>query len=110
MPAETPVHVHLDGPSYPGSLVLELGPDVGALVIYTGADQLGREIEISPVGAPPRQRTHAAVRERRTNGRVRYGALYPNLPANHYIIWQDTMTAIGMVRVPGAAIAEFVWP
>jgi hypothetical protein len=103
------VHAHIAGPSYPGSVVLELGADVGVLVIYTGPDQLGREIEISPVGAPG-QRTHAAVRERRTNGRIRYGALYPQLPAGHYMIWEDTITAVGMIRVPRAAVAEFAWP
>jgi hypothetical protein len=103
------VHVHLTGPSYPGSVVLELGADIGALVIYTGADLLGREIEISPVGAPA-DRTHAAVRERRAGGDIRYGALYSRLPADHYMIWQDATTAVGLVRVPGAAIAEYVWP
>jgi len=102
--------MHLDDPSYPGSVVLELGADIGALVIYTGADQLGREIEISPVGSSPGRRTHAAVRERRANGCIRYGALYPELPAGHYMIWQDATTAVGMIRVPGGAIAEFAWP
>ena len=35
------------GPSGPGTVVLELGADVGALVLYTPAGLDGREIEIS---------------------------------------------------------------
>ena len=36
------------GPSGPGTVVLELGADVGALVLYAPADLDGREIDISP--------------------------------------------------------------
>ena len=35
------------GPSGPGTVVLELGAGVGALVLYTSAELDGREIEIS---------------------------------------------------------------
>jgi hypothetical protein len=35
------------GPSGPGTVVLELGADVGALVLHTPAELDGREIEIS---------------------------------------------------------------
>ena len=36
---------HTLAPSYPGTVVLELGEDAGALIVYTGSGQHGREIE-----------------------------------------------------------------
>jgi hypothetical protein len=43
------------GPSGSGSVVLNVGPGVGALVLHTPADLDGHEIEISPhgIGARP---------------------------------------------------------
>ena len=38
---------HALGPSGPGTVVLDLGAGVGALVLYTPPDLDGREIEIS---------------------------------------------------------------
>ena len=36
------------GPSGPGTVVMELGAGVGALILYTPAGLDGKEIEISP--------------------------------------------------------------
>jgi len=61
------MHEAIPGPSGPGSVVLELGNDVGALVLETPAALLGQETEISPVGgAMAACRTYSVVRERRT--------------------------------------------
>ncbi|MEV1332299.1 phospholipase [Micromonospora costi] len=87
--------------------MLELGGDTGALIIHTGPDLHGREIEISPVGGP---RTHAAVRERRVRDRTFHSAVYPDLPAAVYTVWWDERTPAGSVRVAGGAVVEFVWP
>ena len=43
------------GPSGPGTVVLELGADVGALVLLTPAELDGREIEISRDAVPDRK-------------------------------------------------------
>lgn len=50
------------------SVVLNIGQDLGALIIYTEAELRGREIEVSPRG-DARTRTHVEVLERRINGR-----------------------------------------
>ena len=55
------------GPSGPGSVVLDIGGDVGALIIITPARMAGEEIHISPLDDPA-ARTHALVRERRLGG------------------------------------------
>ena len=64
----------------PASVVLDLGADVGALILDTPAELAGREIEIGPAGdGAGARRTHAQVRERRTGAGTGYAAVYPGL-------------------------------
>jgi hypothetical protein len=87
---------------------LDLGADTGALVLYTPADLLGAEIEISPdaAGAP---RTHAAVRARPVPGGTRYAVVYEGLGAGGYIIWRDHDTPGGHVTVIGGQVTSHRW-
>lgn len=102
-------HHHDLGPSGTGTAVLDIGGNVGALLLWTSPDCHGREIEISPEGAHRPPRTHAAVRERQLPGGVRYSALYVGLPAGRYVIWGDETTEIGRVTVTGGNITEYEW-
>lgn len=100
---------HSLGPSESGSVVLDLGGDSGALIIYTGPELHGREIEISRAdGDGPR--THSAVRERHVRDGVFHSAVYPDLPAAVYTVWWDDRRSAGAISVTGGAVAEFVWP
>jgi len=98
------------GPSRSGSVVLNIGPGVGALVLHTSAALGGREIEISQNGIPAARRTHSQVRERRTAGTVQYAAVYPELAAGEYTIWQDATTPEGVVSISGGTVATYHWP
>lgn len=123
------------GPSNDGTVMLDIGGDIGALILHTRPDLLLAEIEISRVdGAPPQEgpdphahshndghthgdgqehtratRTHVAVRERRGPAGVRYAAIYPALRAGEYTIWgldgQDAAT----VKIVGGEVAELDW-
>ncbi len=98
------------GPSHSGSVVLNVGPGVGALVLHTPAGLDGREIEISPLGNPDARRTHSQVRERRTGGGVQYAAVYPDLAAGDYTVWRDASTQAGQVTIDGGAVTTYHWP
>lgn len=98
---------HALGPSGMGTVVLDVGGDIGALVIHTGQADLGREIEVSPVDGGPR--THAAVRRRDLRDGSVFSAVYPGLPAGRYVIWHDEDTPRGEIDVYGAAVTECVW-
>ena len=104
------MHEAIPGPSGPGSVVLDLGNDVGALVLETPAALLGREIEISPVGAVmAARRTHSLVRERRTTTGTSYAAAYPGLAAGRYVVWRHTDTPAGEVTIDGGRVTRFRW-
>jgi hypothetical protein len=98
------------GPSGSGSVVLNVGPGVGALVLHTPAGLDGCEIEISPCGIPAARRTHSQVRERRAGGSVQYAAVYPELAAGDYTIWRDATTPAGTVTIDEASVTSYQWP
>lgn len=91
-----------------GSVVLDIGADVGALVLYVPATDLGREIEISQVGSSG-PRTHAAVRERRMDHGTLHCAVYAGLAAGEYTIWADDTTPGGTATVIGGRVTELDW-
>jgi hypothetical protein len=99
---------HTLEPSPTGSVVLEIGAEVGALVLYVPAADHGREIEISRIGSAA-PRTHAAVRERRLDGGSLYCAVYDGLPASEYTIWADETASGGTVTVIGGHVTEVDW-
>jgi hypothetical protein len=102
------MHHHAYGPTGPGSVVLELGGTIGALVLATPPGLAGHEIEISPSAGG--RRTHSMVRERVTAAGVSYAAVYPGVPAGDYVVWREAGTVAGHVTVRGGEIARFTWP
>jgi hypothetical protein len=103
---------HIAGPSGPGSVVLDLGEGVGALVVEAPPELSGREIEISASGGvwSGGRRTHSLVRERRTAAGTSYAAVYPGLPAGRYLIWRHADTPAGEVTIDGGTVTRFRWP
>jgi hypothetical protein len=97
------------GPSGSGTVVLELGPGAGALVLHVPAGMNGAEIDISPVGTPS-HRTHSAVRPRHVPGATRYAAVYPGLSPGAYTIWRHDGSAAATVTVAEAVITTASWP
>jgi len=101
----------VDGPSGPGTVVLELGADVGALVLFTPAELDGREIEISrdSDAGPSARRTHSQVRPRHMPAGTRYAAVYPQLAAGTYTIWADSQSRAGAVVIAGGRVTNWSW-
>jgi hypothetical protein len=97
------------GPSGPGTVVLELGAGVGALVLAAPAELDGREIEIS-TGDGAGRRTHSRVRPRRMPAGTRYAAVYPDLPAGTYTIWAGEQRPAGRVVILGGRVTNWTWP
>ena len=89
----------------PEHVMLDLGPGVGALVLHTGRELHGMEIEISPAGRDDK-RSHKQVHKRPVAGRALYGAVFEELPAGDYTLWLDDRPLRRNVTVAGAAVTD----
>ena len=89
-------------------VVLDIGDDVGALVLHTPRTYHGREIEVSPLGRDGR-RIHAAVLERSAMGQTMFAAVYAELQAGMYRIWGDDPRLPNEVTISAGAVAEVDW-
>ena len=108
----TPDAGNAAGPSAAGSVVLDIGSDTGALVLFAPASLDGAEIEISVAADPVARRTHSRVRRRDGAGSadVSYAAVYPGLVAGTYTIWRDTRTPAGTAEIGGGQVTTWHWP
>jgi hypothetical protein len=116
------------GPSYDGTVMLDIGGDRGALIIMTPPELHLAEIELSPVDADDAaephvhehehgghthahpNRTHVAVRERQGAAGVRYAAIYPSLVEGEYTIWDLDGTSVHTTTlIVGGQITEIDW-
>jgi hypothetical protein len=98
------------GPTGAGSVVLDVGGQIGALILHTPAGLVGAEIEISPA-AGGAHRTHASVRAREGDRGTSYAAVYQGLAEGGYTVWGAmgtslAGTALGHVTVTGGQITE----
>jgi hypothetical protein len=123
MATHTHDHTHKDGshshegpaveaPSGPseGPVVLDIGGDIGALVVYTPQILDGEEIEIRPSGTDWSGR-HVAVRARPGSHAV-YAAVFPSLPEGTYELRLRPYPPGGIIhrtQVAGAQVAELQW-
>ena len=94
---------------HPEFVVLEIGEDVGALIVHADHDLHGLEIEISPAD-DDEHRSHKEVLERDAGGKPAYTAVFDQLPAGTYTLWSEAVPRLRGVLVPGGQIVELSWP
>jgi hypothetical protein len=94
--------------SHPEQVVLEIGAELGALVVYTNADLHGTEIEISPTGDDD-HRAHKDVLNRPVSGRPTYAAVFDRLADGSYTLWADDQPVATGVAIIGGCITELDW-
>ena len=71
---------------HPEFVVLEIGDDVGALILRTDSGMHGNEIEISP-SDDDALRSHKEVLERSINGEPAFTAVFDGLRGGTYTLW-----------------------
>jgi hypothetical protein len=104
-------HVHHEryaDRTHPEYVVLEIGGELGALIVYTDPDMHGREIEISRTGEDG-TRAHKDVLERSIGDRSAFSAVFDQIPDGSYTLWIDDVARARDVRVTGGLVAELDW-
>ena len=98
---------HLTGTSEVGSVVLDIGGDLGAAIVHTPATLVGLELEIRREGSAW-DGTHVAVRARSVPGGVVHAALFPGLQQGSYEVRVrgDEGGLAAAVEVEGARVSE----
>lgn len=98
-----------------GPVLLDIGDDIGALIITMPASLDGAEIGIRPVdtGAKHRvdERRHVGVVARPANGSLVHSAVFPDLVEGRYELYEHPFGAVQLrVSIRGGAITHAMWP
>jgi hypothetical protein len=99
---------HYAARRHPEPVVLDIGGDLGALIVYTDAGMVGVEVEISATGSDG-ERSHKEVLEREIHGQPAYTAVFDKVRAGSHTLWVDDVARERGVVVIGGAVAELDW-
>jgi hypothetical protein len=93
------------------ALLVDIGGDSGALVIYASEQLIGHEIEIARAEDPSGHPVHNVVRARRVGDEVVCAAVFPVLPAGTYVPYGDRLpSGRTTFSVVGGRVTELDWP
>ena len=99
---------HTSEPSGEATVVLDIGGDIGALVLHTPPDLAGTEIDIFRAGEHV-PAMHTSVRARQLPGGHVHAAVYPAVPAGDYIVPAVGARAALSVTIRGGCVTEATW-
>ena len=89
-----------------GHVVLDIGEDIGSLILYTDEHLLGYQIDVSLKDNTNAKRIHTDVLERNIAGHKVVAAIFAELPEGEYVTWSDPATTFTIV---GGSITELNW-
>lgn len=110
---------HLENPhAGQGMVLLDIGGDVGALVVTMPSPMAGVEVEIRPVGAERHghdhghgHHPHVAVVNRPVAGGEVPSLVFPELVTGRYELYVKETTEVRLVvDVTGGEVTTVVWP
>jgi hypothetical protein len=88
-------------------VVLDIGGDRGALLIFTASRRAGEEIVVCSRGEPGRH-IHSQVHPRFVGSTTVYAAVYPELVAGDYVFCCETGDR-GSLTITGGVVTELDW-
>jgi hypothetical protein len=91
-----------------GPVLLDIGGNVGALVLHVDPEWEGTEVTYRPAGQPDEphvHRPHVAVVGRPTEGGPAYTAVFPELVAGRYVLAHPDGTEL-VADIEGGRVTE----
>jgi hypothetical protein len=102
------MHENYAARPHPEYVVLDIGEQLGALIVYTDRALHGKEVEISADGEDS-NRSHKDVLERGVGDRAAFTAVFDRLPEGAYTLWTEGQVRARRVLITGASVAELDW-
>jgi hypothetical protein len=96
-----------------GPVLLDIGGDIGAVVLSMPAELASREVEARPVGGAPAgcHLPHVGVLARSVAGRASHTAVFGELPeGRHELYLRPAGPVVLTVAVRGGEVTEADWP
>jgi len=90
---------------HPEFVVLDIGREVGALIVHTDPAMHGVEIEISRE-REARDGSHKQVLERSAGGRPVFTVVFDGLPEGRYALWTGERALARELLVRGGGVTE----
>jgi hypothetical protein len=93
------------------AVVVDIGGDTGALVVYAPEDLIGHEIEIArdDENVDSTHPVHNVVRRRQIGTRSVCAAVFPDLAAGTYVPYGDPQVRADPFVVRGGSVTEIEW-
>ncbi len=93
---------------HPEPVVLDIGGEIGALVVYAEAELYDTPIEVSPAGADS-ERFHQHVLERPMPSGTVYAAVFDKITEGSYTLWLHGKPRVRNFEITGGSVAEVDW-
>jgi hypothetical protein len=93
---------------HPEPVVLDIGGDIGALVVYSDAEYVDTPVEVSPSGSDD-ERFHQHVLERPMPDGTSYAAVFDKISEGRYTLWFHGEPRERDFEITGGAVAEVNW-
>lgn len=93
---------------HPEPVVLDIGGDKGALIVYAEAELLDTPIEVSPAGVDD-AKFHQHILERPLPGGTSYAAVFDKILAGTYTLWLHGEPRVRGFEIVGGVVAEVDW-
>ncbi len=103
MTEETVVRPH------PEHVVLDIGGDIGALIIHADPELNDLQIEICPSGKEDGKREHQHILERPIGGQTMYAAVFGGLREGTYTLFTNNAIRESDVVIQGANATTLDW-
>jgi len=94
---------------HPEHVVLDIGGDIGALVVHADPDQHDLQIEICRSGEEAGKREHQHILERPIGGQTMYAAVFGGLREGSYTLLTHDAVRQSGVMIRGAEVTTIDW-
>ncbi len=94
---------------HPEWVVLDIGGEIGALVVHGDPAEHDLQIEICPSGAEDGKREHQHILERPINGRTMHAAVFPGLREGSYSLLTNDVIRSPDVLIRGGIVTTVDW-